>query len=69
MESKTETERYRRKGGFAAMDKNRAREISSMGGKAAHACGRAHKFTREEARAAGRKGGLAMHAKRRAAAQ
>lgn len=33
------------------------REITSKGGKAAHAKGTAHKFTREEARAAGRIGG------------
>jgi general stress protein YciG len=33
------------------------REIASKGGKAAHAQGRAHEFTTEEARSAGRKGG------------
>jgi general stress protein YciG len=42
--------------GFAAMDPERHREIASMGGKAAHEQGTAHKFTAEEARAAGRKG-------------
>jgi general stress protein YciG len=31
--------------------------ISSMGGKAAHAAGKAHTFDSEEAKAAGRKGG------------
>lgn len=41
--------------GFAAMDPARQREISSGGGVAAHATGRAHKFTTEEARAAARK--------------
>ncbi|MEO7391429.1 MAG: KGG domain-containing protein [Ramlibacter sp.] len=41
--------------GFAAMDKERQREIASLGGRAAHASGRAHEFTVEEARAAGRK--------------
>ncbi len=47
--------------GFAAMDEERQREIASMGGKAAHASGRAHEFTPEEAREAGRKGGEASH--------
>jgi uncharacterized protein len=40
------------------------REISSMGGKAAHAQGRAHEFTSEEARAAGRKGGVKVSSDR-----
>jgi len=39
------------------MDLAKQREIASKGGKAAHAQGRAHEFTAEEARAAGRKGG------------
>jgi general stress protein YciG len=43
--------------GFAGMDASRQREIASKGGKAAHAQGRAHEFTAEEARVAGRKGG------------
>ena len=42
----------------AAMDPDRQREISSRGGRAAHAAGTAHKFTSEEARAAGRRGGV-----------
>ncbi len=33
----------------------------SKGGKAAHEQGTAHKFTKEEAAAAGRKGGTAKH--------
>jgi general stress protein YciG len=41
--------------GFAALDPQRQREIASMGGKAAHASGRAHEFNTDEARAAGRK--------------
>ena len=45
--------------GFAAMDKDKVREIASKGGKAAHAQGTAHQFTSEEASAAGRKGGKA----------
>jgi len=43
------------------MDKGKVREIASKGGKAAHALGTAHKFTSEEARNAGIKGGSAPH--------
>ena len=43
--------------GFAGMDKDVQREIASQGGKAAHQRGTAHKFSTEEARVAGRKGG------------
>jgi general stress protein YciG len=46
--------------GFASMDLSKQREIASKGGKAAHACGRAHEFTVEEAREAGRKGGAVV---------
>ncbi|MCU1382040.1 MAG: Stress-induced bacterial acidophilic repeat motif [Acidobacteria bacterium] len=49
--------------GFASMERNRQREIASKGGKAAHLKGAAHEWTREEAQAAGRKGGLARHRK------
>ena len=45
------------KRGFASMDANKQREIASKGGKAAHAKGKAHRFTPEEARIAGKKGG------------
>ncbi len=45
----------RRLRGFAAMSPEKKREIASMGGRAAHACGRAHQFSSEEARAAGKK--------------
>lgn len=55
----------RRRRGFATMDRDKVREIASHGGKAAHAAGTAHEFTSDEARAAGRKGGLATNAKRR----
>jgi general stress protein YciG len=51
--------------GFAAIDRKRLSEIASQGGKAAHAAGTAHKFTGEEARVAGRKGGRTTHANRR----
>ncbi len=43
--------------GFATMSDEKKREIASRGGKAAHALGRAHTWTSEEAQAAGRKGG------------
>lgn len=43
--------------GFARMDRERQREIARKGGKAAHAQGRAHEFSSDEARVAGRKGG------------
>ncbi|HET7845658.1 MAG TPA: KGG domain-containing protein [Xanthomonadales bacterium] len=46
--------------GFAAMDRQRQREIASLGGRAAHEKGTAHEFTPEEARVAGRKGGEAV---------
>jgi len=53
--------------GFAAMDRRLVSEIAKKGGRAAHAAGTAHEFTAEEARAAGRRGGQATGAKRRAA--
>ncbi len=51
--------------GFASMDRDRQREIARRGGKAAHAKGRAHEWTREEAREAGRKGGVASQRAKR----
>ncbi|MCC6930298.1 MAG: hypothetical protein IT359_15030 [Gemmatimonadaceae bacterium] len=45
------------KRGFASMDPERQREIASKGGRAAHAKGTAHEWSRDEARTAGRKGG------------
>ncbi len=50
-----------KKSGFAVMDATRQREIARKGGKAAHAAGTAHEWTVEEAREAGRKGGLKSH--------
>lgn len=46
------------KRGFASMDPERQREIASKGGRAAHAKGTAHEWSKDEARAAGRKGGV-----------
>ncbi|VCU71351.1 Stress-induced bacterial acidophilic repeat motif protein [Pigmentiphaga humi] len=47
--------------GFAAMDPQKQRAISSRGGRAAHQSGNAHEFTSDEARAAG----ALSHARRR----
>jgi general stress protein YciG len=47
--------------GFASMERIKQREIASKGGKAAHQKGTAHEWTSEEAREAGRKGGMASH--------
>jgi general stress protein YciG len=46
--------------GFASMDRSRQREIASAGGRAAHERGTAHTFTPDEARDAGRKGGVSI---------
>ncbi len=43
---------------FATMTAKRRREVSSMGGKAVHAAGKAHNWNSETAAIAGRKGGL-----------
>ena len=50
--------------GFASMDRMKQREIASKGGKAAHQKGTAHEWTSEEAREAGRTGGMASHRRR-----
>ena len=47
--------------GFASMDRGKQREIASKGGRAAHQKGTAHEWTSDEAREAGRKGGMASH--------
>ncbi len=61
--SSTETKRPRPRG-FAAMDPAKVSEIARKGGKAAHAAGTAHEFSPDEARIAGKKGGLAPHSRR-----
>lgn len=53
------------KRGFGGMTPERQREISSLGGKAAHVKGTAHEFGSEEAREAGRKGGAASGKRRK----
>ena len=55
----------RRPRGFAGMDRALVREIARNGGRAAHEQGTGHEFTSDEARVAGRKGGLATRALRR----
>ena len=42
------------------MDSQKQREIAAKGGREAHQAGTAHEFTSEEARQAGKKGGLAV---------
>jgi general stress protein YciG len=55
--------------GFASMDRNKQRDIASKGGKAAHQKGTAHEWTSEEAREAGRKGGMASHRRKQEQSQ
>jgi len=50
--------------GFAAMDPDKRRLLSSLGGIAAHKSGRAHEFDSTEAREAGRKGGASPRRRR-----
>ncbi len=50
--------------GFALMDRAKRRMMASKGGKTAHARGVAHEWTSEQARIAGRKGGLANRHRR-----
>lgn len=57
-------ERTMTKRGFGTMDPDKQREIASKGGKAAHAKGVAHEFTREKAKEAGRIGGKRISANR-----
>ena len=47
----------KQKRGFANFTKERLREIASKAGKLAHKLGRAHQFTSEEAKKAGKLGG------------
>jgi general stress protein YciG len=56
------------KRGFAMMDPALVKQIASRGGKAAHAAGTAHEFKagEEKAIAAGRKGGVECHRRRKA---
>jgi uncharacterized protein len=53
--------------GFAALSPEARRELARKGGRAAQATGMAHRFTPEEGKAAGRKGGERTRDRRRAA--
>lgn len=55
--------------GFGTMNADRQREIASMGGKKAHAIGTAHEWNSTDAAIAGRKGGLASAANKKARAE
>jgi hypothetical protein len=50
--------------GFAAMTPERRQTLAGRGGRAAHAKGTAHHWTREEARIAGVKGGSSVRRSR-----
>ena len=50
--------------GFASMNPDKQREIASKGGRTAHEKGVAHEWTPEQAREAGRKGGMASRKRR-----
>ncbi len=50
--------------GFASMSRDKQQAIARKGGQTAHQRGKAHEFTSEEARAAGRKGGQSVSADR-----
>jgi len=57
------TDDTKKKGGrgFASMDRTKQKLIASKGGRAAHKKGTAHKWTSDEARKAGQKGGRSRH--------
>ena len=57
------------KQGFASMDPVVQKSIASKGGRSAHQQGKAHEWTSEAAREAGRKGGYAVQLKRQQAQQ
>ena len=61
----TESEAPKSRRGFASMTPEQRRMLGSRGGKTAHERGTAHKWTTEQAREAGRKGGTAARRTRR----
>lgn len=66
MADMTQSTTPRRSGrGFASMDAEKQRAISSKGGRAAHRSGNAHEFDSQQAREAGRLGGRARAANAR----
>jgi uncharacterized protein len=64
--SENQNSEQRSRRGFAAMSPERQRQIASLGGRTAHEQGVAHQWDRQQAIAAGRKGGQAS-GKRRSA--
>lgn len=56
-----ETPKPKARRGFAAMDPEKVKAIAQKGGVAVHAKGTAHRFSKDQAREAGRKGGMAPH--------
>ncbi len=52
------------KRGLAAASPETRKRVSSLGGKAARETGRSHRWSKEEAKEAGRKGGSALSKKR-----
>jgi general stress protein YciG len=62
-----ETEAPKKLQGFAAMSPEKRREISSSGGKAAHSKGVAHRWTSEQAKEAGKRGGASSALRKRSA--
>jgi len=52
-----QVERPKSNRGFRSLSAEKRREVASKGGKAAHAMGKAHVFTHDEAVAAGKIGG------------
>ena len=69
LEAPVSAEKPASRRGFACLDPALVRELARRGGQSAHRRGVAHEFSSEEARAAGRKGGLAVHHKRQAVAE
>lgn len=57
--------RPKQRRGFAGMSLEKRRAIAAHGGRRAHVLGRAHEWTKAEARAAGQKGGSAPRAPRK----
>lgn len=59
-----DADRSRGAAGFAGLPIAERRRIAAEGGRAAHACGKAHEFSSREASLAGRIGGLQVSADR-----
>ena len=57
-----------KKRGFAALTIDQRRAIASKGGKACHEQGKGHRWTQEQARVAGKKGGQVTRSRKAIAA-